>query len=208
MSVTNTLRQVKRALQQRRDSFVGLPQRLDQRADLADYDIGRFTWGHLTVTNSGPGTSLSIGQFCSFATGAHIILGGEHRSDFVTTYRFPAYRPFNETHGHLADGTAISKGAVVIGNDVWLGHQVLILSGVTIGDGAIVGAGSVVRHDLPPYSIAAGNPARVAGFRFSSEQIAALLEIRWWDWPLDRIGACLDLLIAPDIDAFIARARE
>lgn len=138
--------------------------RLDERDDLKQYEIGRYSWGHLTVSSRGPGTTLKIGQFCSFAYGAHIILGGEHRADFVSTYRFPAYAPFNETHLHLAEDTSVTKGAVVIGNDVWLGHQTLVLSGVTIGDGAIIGAGSVVRHDIPPYAIVAGNPARVADF--------------------------------------------
>lgn len=182
--------------------------RLDERPDLGVYDIGRYSWGHLTVSSRGPSTRLRVGQFCSFAYGTHIVLGGEHRADFVSTYRFPAYAPFNETHGHLADATSGTKGAVHIGNDVWLGHQALILSGVTIGDGAIVGAGSVVRHDIPPYAIVAGNPARVAGFRFSQEQIEELLRVRWWDWPVERINAHLDLLMADDISAFIASVHE
>lgn len=178
--------------------------RLDQRDDLKQYEIGRYSWGHLTVSSRGPGTALTIGQFCSFAYGAHIILGGEHRADFVSTYRFPAYAPFNETHLHLAEDTSLTKGAVVVGNDVWLGHQTLVLSGVTIGDGAIIGAGSVVRHDIPPYAIVAGNPARVAGFRFPPEQIAALLQLKWWDWPIERISSHLDLFMSDDIAAFIA----
>lgn len=181
--------------------------RLDERADLADYDIGRYSWGHLTVSSRGPGTTMSIGQFCSFAYGTHIVLGGEHRADFVSTYRFPAYAPFNQTHRHLADVTSVSRGGVVIGNDVWLGHQALVLSGVTIGHGAIIGAGSVVRHDIPPYAIVAGNPARVAGFRFPPEQIEALLAIAWWDWPLDRIGRHLDRLLSDDVSAFIQAAE-
>jgi acetyltransferase-like isoleucine patch superfamily enzyme len=179
------------------------PSRLDTRADLKDYDVGRFSWGHLTVSSRDPGSFLRIGQFCSFAYGAHVILGGEHRSDFVSTYRFPVYPPFRETHAHLATGTAGTKGGVTIGNDVWLGHQTLVLSGVTIGDGAIIGAGSVVRHDIPPFALVAGNPARVAGFRFPPEQIEALLSIRWWDWPLDKITASLEMLMSPDVQAFI-----
>lgn len=183
-------------------------RRLDEREDLAEYDIGRFSWGHLTVSSRGPGTRLSVGQFCSFAHGTHIVLGGEHRADFISTYRFPAYPPFNETHRHLAEDTSITKGAVVIGNDVWLGHQTLILSGVTIGDGAIIGAGSVVRHDIPPYAIVAGNPARVAGFRFPPEQIEALLQLKWWNWPIERISSHLDQLMSDDISAFLARVGE
>lgn len=146
---------------------------------------------------------LRIGQFCSFAYGCSVLLGGEHRTDFVSTYRFPAYPPFNSSHGHLKAGTEASRGHVTIGNDVWIGHRSLILSGVTIGDGAVVGAGSVVRQNVPAYGIVAGNPSRVAGFRFPPEQIEALLRIRWWDWSEDRILASLEDLMSSDMEAFI-----
>lgn len=182
-------------------------QRLDERADLREFPIGRFTRGHLTVSNRSPGSTLEIGQFCSFAHGTHILLGGEHRSDYVTTYRFSSYPEFRtwSVPGEAAsDQTATSKGGVRIGNDVWIGTQALVLSGVTIGDGAIIGAGSVVRQDVPAYGIVAGNPGRVAGFRFPPEQIAALERIAWWDWPLDRIEAQLPLLLSGDVAGFIA----
>lgn len=63
----------------------------------------------------------------------------------------------------------------------------MILSGVTVGDGAVIGAGAVVAHDVPPYAIVAGNPAKVIRYRFSETIIQQLEEIRWWDWPVDRI---------------------
>lgn len=176
--------------------------RLDEREDLAEYEIGRFSWGHLTVSYRTPGTSLSIGQFSSLAYGCRVVLGGEHRTDFVSTYRF-AYPPFIEDHPELRHSTVGDAGPVEIGNDVWIGHEVLILSGVTIGDGAIVGAGSVVRSNIPPYAIAVGNPARVAGFRFPPEQIAALLAIRWWDWPLERIREEVPQLTSDNVQEFI-----
>lgn len=50
---------------------------------------------------------------------------------------------------------------ITIGNDVWIGRRVIILPGVTIGDGCVIGAGAVVAKDIPSYSIAVGNPARV-----------------------------------------------
>src|SRR5699024_1736066 len=83
------------------------------------------------------------------------------------------------------------------------GHECLILSGVTLGDGVVVGAGSVVRQNVPPYAIVAGNPARVAGFRFPPEQIKALLRIKCWDWSVEQITEAIDLLMADDIQAFI-----
>lgn len=188
-------------------SATALPagQRLDTRKDLAQYSIGRFSWGHLTVSSRTPQARLRVGQFCSFAFGCHVILGGEHRADFVSTYRFPAYPPFKAEFAHLAGETATTKGDVTIGNDVWMGHQSLVLSGVELGDGVIVGAGSVVRSSAPPYAIVAGNPARVAGFRFPKDQVDALLRIKWWDWPVERITAAMNLLMSADVRAFIER---
>lgn len=197
-------RRVRRALGRSTTAFPA-GQRLETRKDLAEYEIGRFSWGHLSVSSRTPGAHLRVGQFCSFAYGCHVILGGEHRADFVSTYRFPAYPPFKAEFSHLAGDTATTKGDVTIGNDVWMGHQVLVLSGVELGDGVIVGAGSVVRSSAPPYAIVAGNPARVAGFRFPKDQIEALLRIRWWDWPVDRITEAMDLLMSEEIDAFLER---
>ena len=54
-----------------------------------------------------------------------------------------------------------SKGPIIIGNNVWIGEKVCILPNVRIGDGAIIGANSVVTKDIPPYSVAAGSPAKV-----------------------------------------------
>lgn len=176
-------------------------RRLDERPDLKAFDVGRYSWGHLVLTNRTPGSVLTIGQFCSFAYGTRIVLGGEHHADWVTTYRFTAYEPFRDLYGK-PDAT-VTGGHVTIGNDVWTGHDALILSGVTIGDGAVIGAGSVVRQDIPPYAIVAGNPARVAGFRFQPEQIEALRRIAWWDWSEERIVQSLDLMLSEDIQKFI-----
>ena len=76
----------------------------------------------------------------------------------------------------------------IIGNDVWIGYEAVILSGVTIGDGAIIGARAVVTRDVPPYTIAGGVPAKPIRKRFSDDTISALLNIKWWDWPKERIA--------------------
>lgn len=186
----------------RRQFFYPPARRLDQRPDLAQFEIGRYSWGHLRIANRSPGCVLKVGQFCSFAFGTEVLLGGEHRADFVTTYRFGKYPPFSQWYEPVR-GDTVARGDVVIGNDVWIGHESVILSGVTLGDGVIVGAGSVVRQNVPAYAIVLGNPARVAGFRFSPEQIEALLRIRWWDWSDERIVASLDLMMSEDIQGFI-----
>lgn len=177
------------------------PRRLDERPDLAEFDIGRYSWGHLRIANRSPGSILRVGAFCSFAAGTEVLLGGEHRSDFVTTYRFGTYPPFDAWY--QSKDSARARGDVTIGNDVWIGHESVVLSGVTLGDGVVVGAGSVVRQDIPPYAIVLGNPARVAGFRFAPEQIEALLRIRWWEWDDERIVGSLDLMMSDDIQWFI-----
>lgn len=189
--------------QMKRKLLVPAARRLDERPDLAQFDIGRYSWGHLTVANRNPGCTLTVGQFCSFAFGTEVFLGGEHRTDYVTTYRFGSYPPFNQSFAAAHLHSAGARGDITIGNDVWIGHKAMILSGVTVGDGAVVGAGSVVRQNVPPYAIVAGNPARVAGFRFSPEQIEALLRIKWWDWHEERIVEALDLLMSDDIQKFI-----
>ena len=80
-----------------------------------------------------------------------------------------------------------SPGDTVLGNDVWLGYGVTVLPGVRIGHGAIVGAGSVVTADVPDYGVVAGNPARLIRMRFSEEDVALLLRLAWWDWPVDKV---------------------
>jgi acetyltransferase-like isoleucine patch superfamily enzyme len=178
-------------------------RRLDERDDLKQFSIGRYSWGHLTVSSRTPGATLEIGQFCSLAHGAHVLLGGEHRADFVTMYRFPAYPEFRDHIGHLTPKVTATRGSVSVGNDVWLGNDVMILSGVVIGNGAVIGAGSVVRQAVPPFAIVAGNPARVAGFRFPPEQVSALQRIAWWDWPIEKIVGAFELLLSDGIQDFI-----
>ncbi len=166
------------------------------------WEIGVGTYGNPTVQSWGENARLVIGRYCSIAEGVTILLGGNHRVDWVTTYPFHVFDPAGE---HIT-GQPASKGDVVIGNDVWLGDSCRIMSGVTVGDGACVAANAVVTRDVAPYSIVGGVPARLIRHRFGLDQIAALLEIRWWDWPPERIREAYDTLMSPDIDAFIQAA--
>lgn len=162
---------------------------------------GRGSFGGMNVSQWGDGTKLKIGNFCSIGANISILLGGEHRTDWITTYAFSVTWP--EAAGHIT-GHPRSKGDVIIGNDVWIGTGVMILSGVTIGDGAVVGANAVVTKDVPPYAIVGGNPARIIRYRFDEEAIKKLLAIAWWNWPDEKIAAAMDLLLSGDIKEFIS----
>jgi acetyltransferase-like isoleucine patch superfamily enzyme len=127
------------------------------------------------------------------------MLGGEHRTDWITTY------PFSELLKDRMDykGHPRSKGNVIIGNDVWIGREAMILSGVTIGNGAVIGARSVVAKHVTPYSIIAGNPAKHLKWRFDESLIERLQTIAWWDWPHDKVLDALPLLLSNKIEEFI-----
>lgn len=150
-----------------------------------------------------PQTKLIIGNYSAVA-GTHL-LGGQHAIKHVASYPFRIHWGLP---GAGKDGNPAPRGDIVIGSDAWVTFGTWVLSGVTIGDGAVVATGSVVSKDVPPYAIVGGNPAKVIRYRHSEEQIAALLEIKWWDWPEEEIRAAVPYLANEDIDAFIAYARE
>jgi acetyltransferase-like isoleucine patch superfamily enzyme len=167
---------------------------------------GRYTYGAPEVIfHEGDTGRLSVGAYCSIALEVQISLGGEHRTDWVSTYPF---RALNGLPGAYADGHPASRGDVTIGSDVWLGRGCKIRSGVSIGDGAVVGGYAVVTREVDPYTIVAGNPARVIRRRFSDEEIARLVEIRWWEWPHEEILGVVHLLSSPDISGLIRYAEQ
>ena len=144
------------------------------------YDIGRFTYGTPEILVYHSNSKLKIGQFCSIAKDVKIFLGGNHKMNCVTTF------PLREVlEGEIEKSE--SKGDVVIGNDVWIGYGANILSGVKIGDGSIIGANAMVTRNVEPYSIVVGNPGKVIKKRFDQATISKLLNIRWWDWKIEKI---------------------
>ena len=139
------------------------------------------------------GDHLTIGKFCMIASGVEFVMNGaNHLVESVSSYPFAI---FGGDWNSVMDGKSYpSKGNTVIGNDVWLGYKASILPGVTIGHGSIIGSYSVVTRNIPPYSVAGGNPARVIRPRFDNSAIAQLLEVAWWDWPIEKITRYAPLL--------------
>lgn len=165
------------------------------------FEIGDYTYGDPTVYDWKGGGQLRVGKYCSIASGTIILLGGEHRAEFVSTYPF---HMFGEGQG-LPDPGYGSKGDVNIGNDVWIGQRVAVLAGVNIGDGAVIGAAAVVASDVPPYAIVIGNPAFILRYRFGPGVVAKLLELKWWNWPHEVVLERLKDLLDSDIVRFIEK---
>ena len=168
---------------------------------------GKYTYGNPNIYWADSGAKLIVGNFCSIAAGVNIYLGGNHRTDWVTTYPFGHINQgtFNNFNGN---GHPSTKGDVIIGNDVWIGSNVTIMSGITIGDGAIIANNSHVVKNVEPYSLVGGNPAKLIKHRFSQEQIEKLLQIKWWFWDDDKINKFTPLLCNNNIDEFIKSAFE
>lgn len=139
-------------------------------------EMGRYSY--MGKNNSVCNTK--IGSFCSIASYC-AIGGGEHSVNALSTSPvfFEGHNIFNKNFAHLSVN---ERKPVIIQNDVWIGEKVFVKDGITIANGAIVGAHSVVTHDVPPYAIVAGVPARIIRYRFKNIIIRELLESQWWNY--------------------------
>jgi len=158
---------------------------------MSEKKIGEFTYGNPAVHDWEDGTRLEIGKYCSIAGQVQILLGGNHRHDWMSTFPFEAHGP--DTSKGKNSRWAKQPG-VIVGNDVWIGLNVMIMSGVRIGDGAVIAAGSIVTKDVFPYAIVAGNPAKIVKYRFDFDTINKLQEMRWWDWTHEQVANAIPLL--------------
>lgn len=142
---------------------------------------------------------LIIGKFCMIASGVKFIMnGGNHLTDAISTYPFAIFG--NGWEKAMEGKVYPNKGDITVGNDVWIGHNATIMAGVKIGDGAIIATNSTVVRDVAPYSIVGGNPANEIKKRFDEETIKELLELQWWNWPIEKITENLENLTNNTID--------
>ncbi|MDY7559184.1 CatB-related O-acetyltransferase [Pseudomonas sp. 10B1] len=184
------------------DKLHRLPEKI--RLRYPKYSFGVGTYGIPEVIKFGHDAVLKVGAYTSIATGVKILLGGEHHTDWVSTYPFPAM--ISEVNDILDFST--SKGDVVIGSDCWICTDAMILSGVTVGHGAIVAAGAIVNRDIAPFSVVGGNPCKFIRWRFDEETRATLLQSAWWDWPIEEVKAMARTLCSADIDGFVRYINE
>jgi len=163
--------------------------------------VDEYTYGahNIRLHAEHEGADLTIGKFCSIGINVEVFLGGNHRVDWISTYPFghinsETFKIFN------GEGQPTTKGDVIIGNDVWIGNSVIILSGVTIGDGAVLATRSVITKDVPPYTVVAGNPARIKKTRFAPEVIEKLLYYKWWEFDEKTIDELSPLLCSSNFE--------
>lgn len=173
-------------------------------------EFGRFTYGieRASVIQWGEGSALRIGSFCSLAADITFILGGNHRSDWATTY------PFGHIHiehlgGREIKGHPATNGDIVIGHDVWIATGATIMSGITVGDGAIIAANAHVVKNIGPYEIWGGNPAQKIRDRFTRPVTERLLALQWWALPQEHIRRIAPTLSqAPTVELLDALIAE
>lgn len=171
--------------------------------------VGKWSYGNPKIYRWNRYNKLIIGNYCSLGPNVSFFIGGDHRTDWITTCPLPAPQFsffFNEAK-NIKDFNK-SKGDIIIGHDVWIGGNSLILSGSEIGTGAVIAAGSLVNSKIEPYSIVGGNPAKLIKKRFLDEDIKKILDSKWWELNDQIINKLSRYLLSDNIDEFIEKIKK
>ncbi len=161
----------------------------------ADTDFEKHVTHHYDFISD----KLIIGKFCQIGAGVEFLMNGaNHQMNALSTYPFYIFGTWEQAAPSKEDLPL--KGDTMVGNDVWIGQNVTVMPGVHIGDGVIIGANSVVAKDIPPYTIAVGNPCKVVKKRFDEELTDLLLKFKWWDKSVEEIDALIPILSCSDLE--------
>lgn len=179
-------------------------------------EVGRYSYGPIAHDNE---IVESVGSFCSFAVGSSVEIN--HSTQYISTHPMIyhgseenrqifglPYEGYNSSDWYVPGiqpkGKINRARRVKIGNDVWFGKDVTVTNFSNIGNGVIAGAGAVITKDVPDYAIVLGVPAKIVGYRYEPQQIAALNRIQWWNWTDEEIRERHDDFYLP-IDDFIKK---
>ncbi|HUC48752.1 MAG TPA: DapH/DapD/GlmU-related protein [Xanthobacteraceae bacterium] len=185
-----------------RDCTFGRYTDIGARTVLLETEVGDYSY----IVNDSNVAYTKFGKFCSVAAMTRINPGNHpmHRaSQAHFTYRAASYFPGEADDAEFFAWRRAHR--VVIGNDVWIGHGAVVLPGRTVGDGAVIAAGAIVTKDVAPYTIVAGNPARVIRPRFPSHIAARMERLAWWHWSHERLRLALPEFRRLSAEEFLER---
>lgn len=164
-------------------SYVDKTAALRQKVRIYESTVGRYSY----IARNTLVQNTTIGSFCSISEGCNIGMPS-HPTEFVSTS--PVFlNGSNTLRRNFAEIPYEDCPKTVIGNDVWIGAHAQIKSGLTIGNGAVIAAGAVVTHDVPPYAIVGGVPAKLIKYRFDEDTIEKLQRSAWWEFSDDKLSA-------------------
>ena len=183
-----------------RDSALGRYVEICERCVVAETHVGDYSY----LMQDCETWAARIGKFVNVAS--HVRINATNHPTWRATlhhftYRANDYWPDAEREGEFFAWRR--DNAVVVGHDVWIGHGATIAAGVTVGNGAVIGAGAVVTHDVAPYTIVVGVPARPLKPRFAEGVGARMDALAWWDWPHATLRMALDDFRALSAEAFV-----